>query len=256
MSELRIESWTLPSANLGQENPLPVIGKAVDLHASVKVDASLPESERLNLGWGQPPSLLPYRLQDGFNRARNPREFQVVVLENEHLRAAFFPELGGHLWSLVHKGSGRELLSRNPVFQPCNLALRTAWISGGVEWNIGWTGHWPYTCSPLFAARHTLPDGTPALRMWEWERVRKVPMQIDAWLPDGSPVLLIRVSIRNPHPQEIPMYWWSNIAVEETPGTRVLAPADEAIVYNYSQNALACMTLPKDGMDDITYPGR
>ena len=62
--------------------------------------------------------------------------FRVAVLENDHLRATFLLELGGRLWSLLHKPTGRELLSVNPVFQPANLAIRNAWFSGGVEWNI------------------------------------------------------------------------------------------------------------------------
>ena len=256
MSELRIEQWTLPAADLGPENPLPSIGRPADLHADIKTDDSVGEEDRQHLGWGQPPGVLPYRLQDGFNRQRRPRTFTVATLENEHLRATFFPELGGRLWSLVAKRDGRQLLARNPVFQPCNLALRTAWISGGVEWNLGWTGHWPLTCSPLFAARHVLPDGTPALRMWEWERVRGMPFQIDAWLPDGSPVLLVRIAIRNPHETQIPVYWWSNITVEQTPDTRVLAPADDALVYSYARNALVRTPLPRDGGDDLSYPGR
>lgn len=256
MSELRIEQWTLPAADMGPENPLPPIGRPADLHASIKTDESVGEEDREHLGWGQPPGLLPYRLQDGFNRTRSPKTFTVATLENEHLRATFFPELGGRLWSLVAKRDGRQLLSRNPVVQPCNLALRTAWLSGGVEWNLGWTGHWPLTCSPLFAARHVLPDGTPALRMWEWERVRAMPFQIDAWLPDGSRALLVRISIRNPHETVSPVYWWSNITVEQTPDTRVLAPADDALIYSYVRNALVRTPLPLDGTDDLTYPGR
>ncbi|WP_344841667.1 DUF5107 domain-containing protein [Nonomuraea dietziae] len=50
------------------------------------------------------------------------------------------PGLGGRLWSLVELSTGRELLHRNPVIQPANLALRDAWFAGGVEWNLGTTG--------------------------------------------------------------------------------------------------------------------
>lgn len=256
MSELRLEDWTLPAANLGPENPLPTLPKAADLHAAVKVDDTVPPEDREHLGWGQPSGILPYRMQDGYDRNRKPRAFKAVVLENEYLRAAFFPELGGRLWSLVHKPTGRELLARNPVFQPCNLAIRNAWISGGVEWNIGWTGHWPMTCSPLFAARYTLPDGTPALRLWEWERLRRIPFQIDAWLPAGSPVLLVRVSIHNPHDAVLPIYWWSNIAVPQTADTRVLVSADDALVHNNETNALSRVDLPYAGTEELTYPGR
>ncbi|MBQ6923823.1 MAG: DUF5107 domain-containing protein [Kiritimatiellae bacterium] len=256
MTELRLEPFVLPAADLGPENPLPVITDAVDLHARIKTAPSFHEEDKENLGWGFPPSILPYRFQDGFNRERRPRAFQAAVLENEHLKAVFLPELGGHLWSFVSKDSGEELLSSNPVFQPCNLALRKAWISGGIEWNFGWTGHWPLTCSPLFAARRTLPDGTPELRMWEFERVRRMPVQIDAWLPAGSKALYVRSSIHNANDHMTPVYWWTNIAAPQQEGTRVLVSADETILYDYLAGAMGACPLPTCGDELITYPGR
>ncbi len=256
MTELRLEPFTIPAADLGPENPLPAIATSGDLHRDVKTDETFREADKANLGWGAPATILPYRLQDGFNRERKPRAFRAAVLENEHLRAVFLPELGGHLWSLVSKDSGEELLSSNPVFQPCNLAIRKAWISGGIEWNFGWTGHWPLTCSPLFAARRVLPDGTPELRMWEYERVRRMAVQFDAWLPAGSRALFVRSSIHNSNAETTPVYWWTNIAARQRPGTRVLVSADETILFNYTTGALGCSALPKWGDDEITYPGR
>lgn len=256
MTELRIESLTMPAADLGPENPLPVIEKAADLHSDIKTDETFPKEDLEYLGWGKPPSLLPYRYQDGFNRDRKPRAFKAVVLENEHLKAVFLPELGGHLWSLFSKDSQTELLSSNPVFQPCNLALRKAWISGGIEWNLGWTGHWPLTCSSLFAATRTLPDGTPELRLWEFERVRRMPLQIDAWLPSGSKALFVRTSIRNANDHTEPVYWWTNIAARQEPGTRVLVSADETLLYNYATGAMGSSALPVWKDERITYPGQ
>jgi hypothetical protein len=141
----------------------------------------------------------------------------------------------------------------NPVLQPGNLAIRNAWFSGGVEWNIGTIGHSPFTCAPLFAARVEGPDGTPVLRLYEYERFRGVPFQIDAYLPDGSPVLFVRVRITNPHQQEIPMYWWSNIAVPETPGTRVIVPAGFAYRFGYKGSGLVKIPVPQFEGIDYTY---
>lgn len=254
---LREEIFEIPAADLGPENPVPPISPCADVHENVRFDNSLTDEDRENLGWGLPPSQLPYRDFDGFNRVRKPRAFKAIILENRFLKATFIPELGGHLWSLVSKKDNRELLSKNPVYQPCNLALRKAWISGGVEWNIGWRGHWPYTCSPLFSAIHKTSDGTPVLRMWEWPRVRRVPYQMDVWLPEDSPVLLVRVCIRNPYDKTVPLYWWSNIATEQHPNTRVLASAEEALGFNYGTNAMCRFKLPNlSETDDISIPGQ
>jgi tetratricopeptide (TPR) repeat protein len=250
MGKLRVESRSMPAADLGPENPLPPIRAAEELHA-VADGPAVPEEIAKRFAYGHPPGVLPYTMQDGYNRDRHLRDFCVAVLENEFLRATFLLELGGRLWSLVHKPSGRELLDVNPVFQPANLAIRNAWFSGGVEWNIGVIGHSPFTCSPLFAARAERPDGTPILRMYEWERIRQVPFQIDAYLPDGSSVLFVRVRIVNPHDWDVPIYWWSNMAVPEAPDTRVIVPADAAYGFNYSE--LGVVPVPEADGIDITY---
>jgi hypothetical protein len=210
---------------------------------------------RRNVGYGRVRSVLPYLVQDGYRRDRRPAEHKVAVLENDVLRATFLLDLGGRLWSLVHKPTGRELLYRNPVFQPANLALRNAWFAGGVEWNIGTIGHSPTTCEPLHATRVLQPDGTPVLRMYEFERVREVVFQVDAWLPAGSPVLLVHVRIVNPNDVEIPMYWWSNVAVPQADDVRVLAPADEAWQFAYD-NPLRRVPIPILDGTDRTYTTR
>lgn len=233
MTELRIEPYELPSADLGPENPLPAFRAPQD-DAEITCHESVPEEDRRYLGWQIGTRILPYRMQDGYNREKRPRAFTSIVLENEFLKATVLPELDGRIASLVHKPTGRELLDRNPVFQPANLALRGAWISGGIEWNTCLLGHYYLTCSPVFAARTVGLEGEPALRIYEWDRVKRFPWQVDLVLPPGSRFLFARVRIVNPHDYEMPMYWWTNIAVPERPGHRTLVPADTAI-YNHPE---------------------
>ncbi|MGV9264205.1 DUF5107 domain-containing protein [Kitasatospora sp. NPDC003701] len=248
MSELRLTALALPTAQVGPVNPLPPLFAGADLHEVA--DASQADDEmRYNIGYGRVPSVMPYLLQDGYTRERAPAEHPAAVLENATLRATFLLGAGGRLWSLIHKPTGRELLFRNPVFQPANLALRNAWLAGGVEWNIGTIGHAPTTCEPLHAARVVRPDGTPVLRMWEYERIRGTVFQIDAYLPDDSQVLLVHVRITNPRDTEVPMYWWSNIAVPEAPDVRVLAPADAAWQFSYDRRVRHVDLPAPDGQD-------
>jgi tetratricopeptide (TPR) repeat protein len=233
MSELRVGSIEMPAAEIGSENPLPGFQAPRPEGEKAKFSDEIPKSERKlfvpGVGWGGP---LPHRIQDGYSRQRRRKSFKTLVLENDILRATFFIEIGGRLWSLFHKPTQRELLHVNTVFQPANMAVRGAWVSGGVEWNIGIIGHTALTCSPLFAARVKGDDGQPILRLYEWDRLRGTPYQLDAYLPDGSPWLFARIRIVNPHDDEVPMYWWSNISVEERPDVRVIAPAVRAIKHD------------------------
>ncbi len=252
MTELRFETFTMPAADLGPENPLPPL--RMPARPRVKEEYSGFSAEMLrNMAYGHVANPLPYTVQDRYTRELQPKAFRVAVLENENLKATFLLERGGRLRSLYHKPGGRELLEANPIFQPANLAIRNAWFSGGVEWNIGLRGHCALTCSSLFATRVERGDGTPILRMYEWERMRQVPYQIDAWLPAGSPVLFVRVRIVNPHDREVPMYWWSNIAVPETADTRVLVPADSAYTFGYGSGGPTRAEIPHVEGTDITY---
>lgn len=226
MTELRVEPFVLPAANLGPENPLPVFRDPVADHP-VDGDANnIPVEDREGLGWATGSRVLPYRMQDGYDRGREPREFVSVVLENEFLRVRVLPEVGGKVWSMYAKPEQRELLLANPVYQPGNLALRNAWTSGGIEFNLGQIGHHYHTCETLHTGVLQGPEGAPVLRLYAWERIKRVSYHLDLCLPEGSPFLFIRVRIINPHEHDLPMYWWTNMGVPEDPGGRVITPAD------------------------------
>jgi tetratricopeptide (TPR) repeat protein len=250
MSELRFETLTMPAAHVGPASVLLPLGHPENTRPAPAVSDQVPARDQEFMGYGSPSTIRPYTMMDCYDRQPKSRGLRVAVLENETLVATFLLEFGGRLWSLRHKPSGRELLHTNPCLQPANLAIRNAWFSGGVEWNIGVCGHSPFTCSSLYAARLMRDAETPVLRLYEWERIRGVPFQIDAYLPDGSSVLYVRPRITNPNPSTVPMYWWSNIATPETPGSRVLAPADHAYTFGYSARAICPVPIPiVDGID-------
>jgi len=252
MSELRIQTWRMPATDLGPDNPLPPLSTRKKPH--FEYTTGIPDEIQENMTYGYVPHILPYTLQDGYHRQLHPKDFRVAVLENEILRATFLLEFGGRLWSLFHKPSERELLATNPVFQLTNLAIRNAWFSGGVEFNIATTGHSPLTCSPMFVGRLQRADGTPVLRLYEWERLRQTPYQVDAYLPDGSPLLFLRMRITNPNEVEVPMYWWTNIAVPQNALTRVIAPATTAYCLGCQKDSFVRIPIPYFDGIDISYP--
>ncbi|MFE6133371.1 DUF5107 domain-containing protein [Streptomyces sp. NPDC056437] len=247
---------TLPAAPVGPPNPLPALRPLDEMHAiDERTRAELPREMARQIGYEPLRTLLPVRVLDGYGRDRAAADLDVIVIENDHLRATVLPGLGGRIHSLHHKPTGRELLYRNPVFQPADFALNGAWYSGGIEWNIGATGHTTLSCAPLHAAVVPAPDGGEMVRLWEWERLRDLPFQVDLWLPADSAFLHVGVRIRNPHEKPAPVYWWSNIAVEEHATTRVLAPADEAWHFGY-ERSLRRVPVPEHRGADRTYPLR
>lgn len=138
-------------ARLEGSNPLPQF-RDRRKNKSPKSNGTMLQEELEYFGYESAFRVLPYKMQDRYTREKTELSLATVVLENEHLRAEFLPEYGGRLYSLKEKGSGRELLYRNPVMQPANLAIRDAWFSGGIEWNIAQLGHTFSTCDDVFFA--------------------------------------------------------------------------------------------------------
>ena len=251
MTTLKIVKQIIPSASLGGESTLPPI--AIKLSLSDITNAFyLDEDDGLFINYGIMESVYPYRYQDLYDRDLNPTEYDAAVIENECLKATFMPCFGGKLWSLIDKRTGKELLFRNDVIRPCNLGVRNAWLSGGIEWNACFKGHNPFTCSLINTARTQLADGTPVLRFYYFERIRAAVVQMDFFLPEKSELLYARMRVTNPTDKVIPMYWWSNVAAEEKPGDRVIVPATKS--YTAPNNDVVKINIPVHNGIDVSYP--
>ncbi|MBO4345120.1 MAG: DUF5107 domain-containing protein [Victivallales bacterium] len=252
MSTLTFGKKRIEGHRLGAASRFPAILPAL----KGKVSTSLGEDEGLFIGYGSKSDALPYTMQCDYDGPLEPLEFESAVLENEHLRAEVVISLGGRLWSLYDKDAKRDIILDNHQFLPGNLAIRNAWFAGGVEWNTGSFGHDAQTCETRFAAETADDDGTPVLRIFEFNRDAAVPFQLDFFLPDGSKFLYVRVRINNINDRTVPMYWWSNIAVEERKGARVIVPTDETYGNHYDKgnHSIAKLSLPDGCGFDGTYP--
>jgi Domain of unknown function (DUF5107) len=258
MSKVRLDTVRMPVVDVGPDNPLPLLRSLERLDrptASSRQD-DLPEGMEERLRYGRVIGAFPYSCQDAYGRELALRDVRVAVLENDRLRATFLVDYGARLWSLQDLSAQRELLFNPGKIQLANLGLRNAWFAGGIEWNLGTAGHSPFTCAPLHTMTAEAPDGSPALRLYEYERLRGVVFQLDAWLPDGAPLLKVHVRLHNPQDEAVPMWWWSNVAVPETPDVRIVAPAETAWHYKYDGVGPQTTGLPVHDGSDATYPGR
>lgn len=235
-------------AFLGKPSPLP------DLYGEHILQNDLifclDEDDEIYEGYGRRNNAYPYRQYNSYINDLEEKEVKTAVLENEHVKAVFLPEFGGRLWELWDKKRGQNILYTNDVLKFHNLAVRNAWFSGGVEWNIGVIGHTPLTTEQMYAARLTDDSGNPVLRMYEYERIRKVVYQMDFQLDEDR--LCCRMRIVNGSADVIPMYWWSNIAVPEYENGRIIVPADKA--FTFKDGRVLKVDIPMvDGIDVTAY---
>lgn len=224
----RLEYMEILGTTVKGDNPLPVF-RDIEKDKPSRGDGTLLPEEEKFLGENTGFRVLPYKMLDKYDRNKRQIKMKTAVLENNKLIATFLPEQGGRLWSLKNKKTGKEILYKNPVFQPANLGIRNAWFSGGVEWNCAQYGHVVYSSSPVFFARVRSEDGEEFLRMYEFERMKRLFVQMDFHLPDDAEAVYVKVTIHNLDKEEKSMYWWTNIAIQATKKLRVFSGTEDVI---------------------------
>ena len=186
--EIYLSSISIEGSILKGENPLPIF-RDRQKDKLIQSDGTLNKESMKNIGYEIGMRILPYKLQDRYDRDRRIINLKTVIIKNDKLKATFLCEYGGRLYSLIDLETGKELLFKNPVFQLANLSTRNAWFSGGIEWNVSQFGHSLQTCEPLFfAIVHGEED---FLRLYEFERIKRIYYQIDFRLPENSKNYLI-----------------------------------------------------------------
>jgi tetratricopeptide (TPR) repeat protein len=166
----------------------------------------------------------PYPMQDHLSRTKKDRSYKALFLENEYLKVTCLPELGGRLHSVFDKTEGKEMFHLNHVIKPGMIAMRGAWISGGVEWNAGPQGHTVTVLSPVDVLIGENEDGSAYLEINNLEKTQRTQWTVRVTLHPGKAYLDEKISIFNPEDAISPYYFWNCTAFPNRPGTRFIYP--------------------------------
>lgn len=253
VTQVRKEELAWPMARLGAPSNMPRFRwqQPTPNRATPPNVGLTAEESAHGFAWGED-TILPYQVSDDYDRNVQPGSLECIVIDNGRLRAVVAPSLGGRLLALEDLARGRDLVFRNPVFQPANLAALNAWFSGGIEWNGLIPGHTPFTCAPVFAGLRKTPQG-PIVRIYEFDRIVEATWQVDLFLPADTARLFAHGRIVNPSPEPKLAYWWTNIAAPMREGTRVLSPADYSVEHIWPGNNLGRCDFPRADRD-TSYP--
>lgn len=166
----------------------------------------------------------PYTRQDLIDFRKQDRTYRTLWLENEYLRVTCLPELGGRIHSVFDKTTNTEMFHKNDEIKPALIAMRGAWISGGIEWNVGPQGHTVTIVSPVDAAVLSNPDGSATLVVGNTEKMFRTRWTVRLTLHPGKAFLDETICIANPTDGVHPFYFWNCTAFPNLEGTRFVYP--------------------------------
>ena len=174
----------------------------------------------------------PYLMQDHLLRVKEDRTYCAVYLENEYLRVTCLPELGGRIYSVLDKTTGEEMFHLNKVIKPGMIAMRGAWISGGVEWNPGPHGHTVLCLEPVNVVNGQNPDGSAYLEISSTEQIFRTRCIVRVTLHPGRSYLDEQIALENPTDGMHPYYFWNCTAFPNKTGTRFIFPMSLGTDHN------------------------
>jgi tetratricopeptide (TPR) repeat protein len=174
----------------------------------------------------------PYPFLDSLGTEKTNKTWKAIYLENEYLKVTVLPELGGHVYQIFDKTLNRDIIYSNPVMKYAMVALRGAWVSGGIEWNFP-DGHTLTTVAPIDYVMRTEADGSAAVAIGDTERVQRMQWQVILRLRPGTRVLESEVTLNNR--REVPgRYWyWSTAGAPAAPDLRFNYPMREAYPHAF-----------------------
>ena len=155
------------------------------------------------------------------------KSYRFIVLENERVRAVICPDLGGKVTSLIHKGSGKEVLYTSAVIRPVRILPRFAFVAGGIAVSFP-ISHSPTQNEPVLS-RTDQTDKRVYVSCGERELRFGMQWTVEYSLGEGDEFLTQRAVFHNPGTAAYPWMSWSNAALPSAPDTEFHFPRGEVL---------------------------
>ncbi len=171
-------------------------------------------------------------------------DVQAVVLENDSLRASVLPALGGKIYDLVWKATGRNILWHNPRILPQTYPIDANFDN---YWCGGWDDGFP-TCDPCEYRGEQYPalgelrsvkwqveaageDGEKAfVKLTAFGPISPVRAEKTVTLMAKQPVLRMQYELTNLGPLPLEFIWGTHPALEAHENLTLRIPAKTGMV--------------------------
>ena len=235
--DVAVEQWMIPTYPIPEAEEMPMFAETSNHQGTT----------------GNPYPNRVVSTADGEHRAE--KEWTVIRLENDYIRLAVIPALGGRIFEAYDKVTGYDFLYRQHVIKPALIGAYGAWMSGGIEFN--WPFHHrPSTVMPVDYSIEKCEDGSAIVWLSEHAPNDRTKGMVGVVLRPDTNYFETRVRVSNRTPNKNNFLWWENAAVAVHEGYRLVFPPD--VTYVHHHNDASHTTFPiasgQYGADNITEP--
>lgn len=182
-----------------------------------------------------------------------PRPWRAVHLENEWVRLAILPELGGRIHIGYDKTHDYDFFYRNEVIKPALVGLAGSWISGGVEFN--WPQHHrPATFLPMCWHMEFEDDGAVTVWMSDHDPFARMRGTHGIRLRPGSTLIELRARLHNRTEEPRTFLWWANVAARSHEEYQSFFPTDVHYVADHARRAITAFPRADRPYYGVDYP--
>lgn len=167
----------------------------------------------------------PYTRIDNHNNKTEVVKYEAAIIENEYLKVTVIPSLGARIYDVFDKVNNSHIFHYNETIRTYSGALRGAWISSGMEFNLlHKPEHTQDNFSPVDWKVEYREDGTSIIYIGNLNLITNVFWLAEIILrPERQ---FLEIKIRNFNNDYLPnkYYFWTNTAESVTPATRIFIP--------------------------------
>jgi len=160
----------------------------------------------------------------------SPKKYRLIRIGNEKLIATICPDLGGKVYSLIHKPSGKEVLYVPDVIRYTRILPRFYFVAGGIEVSFP-ISHSPTQNETVLYKIERIND---RIYVTCGERELRFGMQwsVEYSLGLNDDFLTERVLFYNPGTGTYPWMSWSNAALPSAPDTKYDFPSGKVLSHS------------------------
>lgn len=158
----------------------------------------------------RPGRIYPYFRFDGFTSHSVKQVWKMIELENDYIRLAVIPDMGGKVWEAYEKSENFPFIFSGHSIKFRDVALRGAWTSDGLEFNFGDIGHATTTSTPVDYYIRTNSDSSVSCFIGATEWASGTVWRVEINLPPDKAYFTTRSWWYNGTPVEQEMYHWIN----------------------------------------------